>query len=93
MGKKGKSRLGGRANRLSFRYSKYHHLVMLTHIFRQESVSWSFQDLPLAIIIMAFALSAVITRKKKSSLFNVKVIYHALTTAENYITNLFLFLV
>lgn len=63
---------------------------MLTHIFGQESVPWSSPDLPLAIKNIAFALSAVIKGKKVFTLFNVKVINHALKTAENYITDLFL---
>lgn len=66
---------------------------MVTHIFRQESVPWSLPDLPLAVIMITVALSVVIKLKKVSTLFNVKVVNHPLTTAGNYVTNLFLLLV
>lgn len=93
--RKEKTWLGCSVDRLSFGYLKYHRLVMLTHIFRQEIVLrvLSFSDLPLAIIIICICtVCSSKKRKKVPSLFNVKLINHALTAAENCITNLFLLL-
>lgn len=66
MGKK-----GGRIEKLTSKFAKFHCLVMSTHVFRQETAPSSFPDLPEAIITIAFALSEVIKRKKERKEFPV----------------------